>query len=90
MKMEKTNSKLKIQGNMLPSFEARWCIIHTLIQTVYGEDYKECENKPRGNIIQYKRQCLTYADDGVVLGLAMKYIAGRAEDMTQQHRLVWP
>jgi len=55
---------------------------------VYGEDYKECENKPRGNIIQYKRQCLTYADDGVVLGLAMKYIAGRAEDMTQQHRLV--
>jgi len=50
MKMEKTNNKVKIQANRLPSFEARWCIIHTLIQSVYGEGYMECENKPRGNI----------------------------------------
>jgi hypothetical protein len=56
--------------------------LSTLIQSVYGEGYKECDNKPRGNIIQYKRQCLTYANDGVVLGLAVKYIAQTAEDMT--------
>jgi len=55
---------------------------------VYGEGYKECENKPRGNIIQYKRQCLTYADDGVVLGLAVKYIAETEEDIAQHRRLV--
>jgi len=55
---------------------------------MYGEGYKECENKTRGNIIQYKRQYLTYADDGIVLGLAAKYIAETAEDMTWHHRLV--
>jgi len=55
---------------------------------LHGEGYIKCENKPRGNIIQYKRQCLTYADDGVVLGLAVRYIAETAEDMTQHHTLV--
>jgi hypothetical protein len=55
---------------------------------VYGEAYKECENKTRGNIIQYKRQYLTYADDGVVLGLSVKYIAETEEDIAQHHRLV--
>jgi hypothetical protein len=49
---------------------------------MYEEGYKECENKPRGNIIQYKRQCLIYADDGIDLGLAVKYIAETAEYMT--------
>lgn len=42
------------------------------------------------NIIQYKTQCLTYANDGVVVGLAVKYIAETAEDMTQHYWLVWP
>jgi hypothetical protein len=37
------------------------------------------------NIIQYKTQCLTYANDGVVVGLAVKYIAETAEDMTQHY-----
>lgn len=79
MKIEKTNNTVKIHGNMLPSFEASWCIFHTLIQSVYGEGYKECQNKPRGNIIHDKRQCLTYTDDWIVLGLAVKYTAETAE-----------
>jgi hypothetical protein len=55
---------------------------------VYGEGYNEFKNKPRGNIIQYKRQCLTYTDDGIVLGLTVKYIAETEEDIAQHHRLV--
>jgi hypothetical protein len=49
---------------------------------VYGQGYKECENKLGGTIFNSTRKCLLHADDVVVLGHAVKHIAETAEDMT--------
>jgi hypothetical protein len=48
---------------------------------VYGETYNECEKKPKTKFNR-KKQCILYADNVVVLGHAVKYIAETREDMT--------
>jgi hypothetical protein len=49
--------------------------------SVYEVTYNECEKKPRTKFNR-TRQCILYADDMVVLGRAVKYIAETRKDMT--------
>jgi hypothetical protein len=48
---------------------------------VYGEGYKQCDNKPRGKIFNGTIKSLLYEDDVVVLGHVVKHTADTAVDM---------
>jgi hypothetical protein len=49
---------------------------------VCGKGYKDVKRNPGGTVFNRTRQCLLYADDVVVFGYAVKYIAETVEDMT--------
>jgi hypothetical protein len=88
MPLETMNIKVKIQGNMSPGSEMMVRLrqgdaFSTLLFNLCMEKViRNVKTNPGGTIFNRTRQCLLYAHDVVVLGLAVKHTAEALEDMT--------
>ena len=93
MTVANTNSKVKIQGKLSPSFETMIGLrqgdsLSTLLFNLCMEKIiRNVRISPGGTIYNRTRQCLAYADDVVILGRSEGYIKKTLEEMvvmTQQ------
>ena len=93
MTIENTNSKVKIQGKLTPSFETTTGLrqgdaLSTLLFNLCMEKIiRNIRINPGGTIYNRTRQYLAYADDVVILGRTEGYIKETLEEMatvTQQ------
>jgi hypothetical protein len=80
MTLANTNSKVKIQGKLSPSFETMIGLrqgdsLSTLLFNLCMEKIlRNVRINPGGTIYNRTRQCLAYADDIVILGRSEGYI----------------
>jgi len=87
MTLENTNSKVKIQGKLSPSFETMIGLrqgdsLSTLLFNLCMEKIiRNVRINPGGTIYNRTRQCLAYADDVVILGRSGGYIKKTLEEM---------
>ena len=93
MTLANTNSKVKIQGKLSPSFETMIGLrqgdsLSTLLFNLCMEKIiRNVRINPGGTIYNRTRQCLAYVDDVVILGRSEGYIKktlGEMVAMTQQ------
>jgi hypothetical protein len=81
-----TNSKVKIQGKLIPSFETKIGLQGNSLSSIL---FNLCMEKlirnirinQGGKIFIRTRQCLAFADDIVILGRSEGYINGTLEEM---------
>jgi len=89
MTLTNRNSKVKIQGELLPSFEAMIGLqqgdsLSTLLFNLCMEKIiRNVRINPGGTIFNRTRQCLAYADDVVILGRREGYIKRTLEEMAE-------
>jgi hypothetical protein len=79
MTLANTNSKVKIQGKLSPSFETmiglgRDSLSTLLFNLCMEKIIRNVRINPGGTIYNRTRQCLVYADDVVILGRSEGYI----------------
>jgi len=80
MTLTNTNSEVKTQGKLSPSFETtigprQGDSLSTLLFNLCVEKIiRNVTIDPSGTIFNRKRQCLAYADDVVILGRTEVYI----------------
>jgi hypothetical protein len=93
MTLANTNSKVKIQGKLLPSYETmiglrrKDSLSALLFKLCMEKIIRNVRINPGGTIYNWTRQCLTYADDVVILGRSEGYIKKTLKEMvaiTQQ------
>jgi len=87
MTLANTSSKVKIQGKLSPSFVTAIGLrqgdsLSTLLFNLCMEKIiRNVRINPGGTIFNRTRQCLTYADDVVILGRSEGYIKKTLEEM---------
>jgi sorting nexin-29 len=87
MTLENTNSKMKIQGKLSPSFETviglrQGDSLSKLLFNLCTENIiRNVRINPGGTIFNRTRQCLAYVDDVMILGRSEGYIKITLEEM---------
>jgi hypothetical protein len=86
MTLANTNSKVKIQGKLSPSFETTIGLrqgdsLSTLLFNLCMEKIIRNFRNQGGTIFNRTRKCFAYVDDVVILGRSEGYIKGTLEEM---------
>jgi hypothetical protein len=74
MTLANTNSKMKIQGKLSPSFETMTGLRHLLFNLCMEKIIRNVRINPDGTIYNRTGHCFAYADDVVILGRSEGYI----------------